>query len=426
MESCLSTALRTVTREAYGPGVRLLDHLCRGLSALGTPLGDLDPDGLITAARRRCRLDDLGDPAFLPRLRRVTESLERAPVTALARAITRQTFITALANRLRHEDWMRRHPAAEHRPIQRPVFILGFPRTGTTLLQNLLSLEEGSRALRFWELQTPVPVSEDRARDRARRLRIARSTLAAAYLIAPEMRTVHEIGPETAEECWPLFANSFAVMNWELGSGLLDYGQWLREQDMTGPYREYRRQLQMIATAQDVRQLVLKCPEHLWFVDALLAVFPDAAIVWTHRDPLDSVASYCSLISLNRRLMYGRVEPKALGAHIQQAFADGVRRAMAARDRHPGALFLDVDFRALVRDTPGQVRALRERLDLPHDAAAEARVQAWLADNGRQDRKGSHLYDPAHYGLEAGSLYPAFQDYIERFGIPVRGARGAA
>jgi len=411
-------ALVTVQRQDYRLAVRAVDAACHLFDRLGLGLGSLDVDSILATAQRRVGLDDWGDDAFLTPMRRVAAHAERAGFSHLARVVVRQILVTAVTNRLRIEDWMRRHPEAADFPVKRPVFILGFPRTGTTLLQNLLSLDDGARALRFWEIQQPVPVSEDPGADRAQRLRSARRVLRAAYFIAPEMATVHQIGPETAEECWPLFGNTFSVLNWDIAAGLQDYGRWLLQSDMVGPYREYRRQLQMLGHFCSTRQFILKCPEHLWFIDALLDVFPDAAIVWTHRDPFDCVASYCSLISMNRRMLYGRIDGPALGQHIQESFAQGVERAMRARDRHPQADFYDIPFHDVVSDPLGSVRKLKAALDIPHDADGDARGQAWLS-NGRKDKKGAHRYDAERYGLEAESLYRRFAEYIDRFQIPL-------
>ena len=409
----------TVEREDYRPAVRMVDLACGALQSMGLPLGDLTVDSILDAARRRTGLSDWGSEDFLVPMAHVVDEADKGGLSSLARCIVRQTFIAAVANRLKLEAWIGRHPDALRTEVRRPIFILGFPRTGTTLLQNLLAQDQGARALRFWELQSPVPVSEDPAADRTRRLRTARATLRAAYFVAPEMESVHEIGPETAEECWPLFANTFAVLNWDIAGGLRGYGRWLLTQDLEGPYREYRRQLQVMAHFQPTRQFVLKCPEHLWFIDALLAVVPDAAIVWTHRDPLDSVASYCSLISLNRRMLYGRIDREPLGAHIEEAFAEGVQRAMQARDRHPGATFHDVSFRELVKEPVRVVRELKDALSIPQDPASEGRLQEWL-ENERKDKGGAHRYDPARYGLRADSVHRRFATYIDRFQIPLR------
>ena len=130
------------------------------------------------------------------------------------------------------------------------------------------------------------------------------------------MGAVHEIRADSVEECWPLFSPTFAVLNYDLQSGFEDFGRWLLEHDMSGPYREYRRELQLLAHHRSTGNFVLKCPEHLWFLDALFEVFPDACVVWTHRDPLDSVASYSSLMSLNRRMIYGRFDPVEIVTHV--------------------------------------------------------------------------------------------------------------
>lgn len=413
------STVATVERDTYRPAVQAADLACRVVQGVGVPIGSLEQDSILAAARRRTGLKDWGSEDFLVPLAKILPAARRAPLTPLARVIARQMFVAAVANRLRTQDWFGRHPGAEDTAITQPVFIVGFPRSGTTLLQNLLSLEPGARALRFWELQSPTPTSDDRAKDRAHRLGTARSTLRAAYFIAPEMQTVHEIGPETAEECWPLFANTFAVLNWDVASGFREYGDWLLGYDMVGPYAEYRRQLQMMAAYQPTRQFILKCPEHLWFLDALLAVFPDARIIWTHRDPMDSVASYCSLVSLNRRMLYGRYDPQALGSHIEESFATGVHRAMQARLRHPDAHIMDVSFRSLVKDPVGVVRQLKEQLDIPHSPDGDARTQDWLT-NERKDKRGAHVYQAERYGLEPARVYGRFRDYVDRFEVRLR------
>lgn len=423
-------AALTVERTEYRASLRALDGALAALSALGLPLTRLDADSLCRAALRQAGAPGpvpsppaahpaFGSPGFRAPMDQLCANVEGRPLTALGRTLTRSTLVKALSNRIYIDRYIRAHPEVLDVPIERPVFILGFPRTGTTLLQNLLSLEPGWRALQFWELQNPVPVHPDRAVDRRRRKRVADFSLGLAYFVAPEMRAIHEISSTSAEECWPLFANCFAVMNYDLQSQFVDYGRWLLQYDMTEAYAYYKRSLQILAHHSPTRRFVLKCPEHLWFIDALLAVFPDAEIVWTHRDPVASVASYCSLISLAQRMLYGRLDAVALGAHIRDRFLEGVTRAMDARDRAPGAAFTDVDFAALVRDTPGQLRLLQDRLGVERDAATDARVAAWL-EAERADKRGAHHYDPEVYQLDWADIHQRYAAYIDRFQIPVK------
>ena len=406
----------TVQKDEYGPLLKVVNALAGVLDRLGQV--PLDTTTLIEIARKKCGLQDLGDPAFRRPLEVAIKNILSAELSALGRLNTHKAIIAALINRLQITDYIKRHPSITAQPIRRPLFILGFPRTGTTLLQNLLSLNPERRALQFWELISPAPVSEDPRIDRRRRLRRARISLFFAYRIAPEMKYVHEVRADTAEECWPLFFNTFSVMNYDLQAAMRDYGTWLLKQDMVGPYREYRQQLQLLSHHQPGVDYVLKCPEHLWFLDALLAVFPDACIVWTHRDPVASIASYCSLISLNQRMLYGRVSPRFIGAHITERFHIGMERAMEARTRYPPEQFYDVDFTELVADPGAMVRRIHAHFSLPQPADMDQRMSDWL-NNGRADKRGRHRYSAEKYGLDAAAIHRQYASYIERFSIPV-------
>ena len=410
----------TVTRMTLPPAAQVLNGLAGIVQALHTPMTDLDRGSLHREASRRKKLHDFGDPRYLDFLDKTLQVISVPEMTPLARLITRQSLVKALSNRLMIQEHLRRHPEIRHIPIQRPIFIVGFPRTGTTLLQNLLSLDGGSRALKFWELHTPMPLLEDPEKDRKRRQDMAKRVLKAAVLVAPEQLEMHDVQYDTPEECWQMMATTFAVMNFDLQTGIYGFGDWLFQQDMTWPYREYRSYLQILAAQEPTRHFILKCPEHMWFLDALLQVFPDAGIVWTHRDPLDSVASYCSMISLMRRILYGRINPLEVGTHISNRFLRGVQRGMQTRDRLGDHNFMDIQFHELVKDPAGVVRRIKEWHGLPHNNASEQAVKDWLGQR-RKDGKGKHKYSAAFYGLEAADIHQRFAPYIQRFGISVRG-----
>ena len=298
------------------------------------------------------------------------------------------------------------------------MFVLGFPRTGTTLLQNLLCLDPGRRSLPFWELTHPTPISEDSVQDRNVRIRSAERVLSMAYRLAPEMRTIHEIKASTPEECWYLFFHCFAVLNYDLQTGVGHFGDWLLKEDLGWAYASYQRQLTFLNHHWPANNLVLKCPEHLWFLDALLEVFPDACIVWTHRDPVASIASYCSLISLTYRMHFGEMQPTRIGAHIQKRFHQGVTRAMAARDAFDNDnIFFDVRFHELVQDPAKMIGRITEHFGL--QPVAEEAIANWL-NNGRADKRGAHQYSAERYGLDRARILDQFQPYIDRFGIQVK------
>lgn len=411
----------TVGNLEYSALTRALDVAARLAQTVVPPIGRLDQQSILDAARRQTGLTDWGDDSFLEPMRKVLDEVPSDRFTPLARVFMRSTFVEAVKNRLRIQSYLDAHPEVRDIPVERPVFVLGFPRSGTTLLQNLLALDPDRRALEFWELSHPVPVHADPDRDIARRIRTTEWILRLAYVVAPEMRYVHEIGATTAEECWPLFANNFSVLNYDLQSGSARYGDWLMRSDMRPAYQYYRTQLQLLLHRRPSRQLVLKCPEHLWFLDTLLEVFPDACIVWTHRDPYDSVASYCSLISLTWRMLYGRIDTEALGRHITYRFHSGVEAAMRARERM-GAddRIYDMPFGQLVKDPAEGLRGVSEHFGLDWGIDMGGAVEDYLT-NGRKDKRGAHRYDGALYGLDPDEVYAKFAEYIERYAIPVRG-----
>lgn len=402
--------------------IRALNGVAGVAEGLGLPLGNLDPRSIEASARKATGHQDWGDEAFREPLANLCDLVAKDPkFTPLARVIMRQTFIRAVSNRLEFQAFLKRHAEVRGTRIERPIFVLGFPRTGTTALQNLLCLHPGRRGLRFWELTTPVPWHEDPAEDQRLRIRNAARTLKAAYLIAPEQREVHHIDTTTFEECWPLFGNSFCVLNYDLQSGLVPYGDWLMTHDMTQAYREYKEYLQLLAWRVPADNLVLKCPEHLWFVDALLEVFPDACIVWTHRDPVPTIASYCSLISMQWRTLYGSFDPHVLGEHITHRFHQGVTRAMASRAKADPKRFFDVDFDRFVEDQGGTVREICDYFDLPWGEGMDLAVGDWL-QNDRGDQRGNHKYSAERYGIVPGEVHERYADYIASFAVRTRAA----
>jgi len=384
----------------------------------GLRFGKLDAESILRVARKKTGLDDFGDAGFRVFMDRLLMEADAARCTQLGEIALRQACYAAACNRLKIQDYIHKHPELLQIPIERPLFIVGFPRTGTTLLQNLLSMDRGCRALSFWELVSPAPAHPDPVEDRRQRLRHAEQLLKVAKVVAPEMPIVHDARADTKEEDWYLFYNTFAVMNYDLASGLVRYGDWLLQQDMVPPYQEYRQYLQMMAHHNPTGQFVLKCPEHLWFLDALLEVFPDACIVWPHRDPVRCIASYSSMISLTRRAWYGRIYADHIGGHITDRFFQGIEWGEAVKQAHPDKFF-DVRFEDLIRDPIAMVQSIKEHFDLPQDPDTARAMQAWM-DQPRADKPGKHVYSAEQWGLDEDEVRERFADYIGRLDLSQR------
>jgi hypothetical protein len=311
-------------------------------------------------------------------------------------------------------DYIKRHPEVLDLQIRRPIIVLGFPRSGTTLLQTLLAASPDRAPIEFWELMSVTPVNEaDQEADRAVRIRDLDRILRAAKLFVPELNRIHESTPTTPEEDWQLLVPSFQALTFELAYGLEDYGRWLQtEADMAWAYSELKQRLQIILHQRPREQLVLKCPDHLWFIDAVLKVFPDACIVQTHRDPVRCITSYTSMISLQERTLTGRIRWKPLAARLTKMFLNGAHRAHEARLRHDPRQFFDVPFDELVRDPEGIVRRIFKHFDLVPPCASLVSSEL---KKPRADRPGSHRYSCDRLGIDPEAIRNQFQWYTDAY-----------
>lgn len=397
----------TVERERWRLAEHLADALARLSRSFGLAATRLERGSLIDDARRRTGLQDTGDDRFMDGLDRIlAESAGR--YSALGDAFLHTFLARGLETRLRSVDYIRRHPDVLHVPVTEPVVILGLPRSGTTIIQNLLATSMGNAHLEFWELMSVVPVNEvDLEADKRHRIRDLSRVLRVVKLFAPELDRIHHATPTTPEEDWHLLVPSFQALTFQSAFGLEEYGRWLQhEADMVWAYREFRQRLQIILHQRPRRRLVLKCPDHLWFIDALLEVFPDARIVQTHRDPVRCITSYASMISLQERALTGRIEWEPLAARLSDFLLNGARRGEEARARHGDRRFCDVPFEELLRDPAGVLRAIADHFGLP--TPSDSSIRGELA-KPRADRPGAHRYSHERLGIEPETIHRRFR-----------------
>src|SRR5690606_12748419 len=261
---------------------------------------DLSPEAFLVRARRETGLEDFGGDAssrarFDALCRAAEQSETLSPFGKVALGIF---FHFHLTDRLRIVDQLARRPAISEVPVEAPVFIVGWYRTGTTLLHNLLAADQRHRAPRTWELVSPAPLSSDAARDRKLRTLRSQVILQLSRYLVPESEAAHYVPIDGPEECFFLLENDFVSSTMFNTYGAYDYADWLLEQDLRPSYRFLRQQLQLLSVDQPARRWVLKCPFHLWHLDALLDAFPDARFVFTHRDVAESLPSNCSLSAM--------------------------------------------------------------------------------------------------------------------------------
>jgi hypothetical protein len=337
----------------------------RALNALGAALGArlprLDPDRLLEAARRRTGLGDFGEPSFREGLERLVDGFEReAALTTLGRVVARRDLLRLLEGRLRLEAALRAEPAIERSEIRAPIFLLGLPRTGTSILHELLAQDPANRVPTSWEVMHPWPAPEAASFESDPRIAAVERQLAGVERLIPGFQAVHRMGATLPQECVAITAHEFASILFTTTHRVPAYQRWLESLDHRGLYRAHRRWLQYFQWRVPRERWVLKSPGHLWTLDALLAVHPDARIVQTHRDPLRVVASLVSLTALLRSLASDAVDPREIAREWAPRLAEGLDASMRARLRR-----LVPRLRGRRdRDDPPNLRALRHD---PHE-----------------------------------------------------------
>jgi len=366
---------------------------------------ELDPETIALRISERAG-KDIALPEGLARLAADIEAQDR--LHALGRQ-TLAAMIGALAlGGERHREYLEARPEIVARPIQRPIFIVGGWRTGTTLLHRMLATVPGLRAPLYWELSNPLEAAAAAPKDRKAHARRAQALHDFQYKLNPTKQVVHESGADQPEEC--VVAMGKDGLNWALTAPVWapDYAAWLRTQDFTGSYRLHKETLQILAGSRPAARWVLKAPAHLAELSAILAVYPDAAVVHLHRDRLETVASGASLFAVFQATYSDRVDPLAIGAYQLDTYAFWEERAAAARrSPPPGAAptFIDVAYTDLTADPIGTARDILSRAD--HALADDAPLAAFLEAN-RQHKLGRHRYAPEDFGLDEAKVRARF------------------
>jgi hypothetical protein len=331
----------------------------------------------------------------------------------------RADLVTALSRRLEITDYLDKRPELLTRPIERPVFVLGIPRTGTTMVSNLLAADPNRRSPLTWEIDEPVPpatsatlTTDPRA---VKRLEAERAALAAN----PAMGKYYRGSAIYPNECVFIHAHDFKTLMWESRGRLPGYAEYVLQMDATSAY-EYEKRFLQVLQSEAPGVWNLKMPSHSLFIPQLLKVFPDARLIWTHRDPYTAVGSLCSLLSLGHMGFTGKVDTEWLGQNYPGQAAEHANRAMDARDAIGEDRIIDVHYADLMRDPVGAMRKVYAGLGDEFTPEAEAGMQGWVDDNP-QDKFGRHEYKLAQYGLSVETLEPLFARYLARYDVEREG-----
>ncbi|MCX4241411.1 sulfotransferase family protein [Paraliomyxa miuraensis] len=394
---------------------RAVDRVIGGLQRLGLGRDWLDPSLAISRARQRTGLHALGMPGHQERMDRLVESLEReASLTSLGRLTMRSFLEEATCNRLQLTEVLRRHPEIERIPVERPIFIVGWPRTGTTALHDLMSLDPALYAPCLWELRRPVPTGMRIDGEQRERRKLGDRAVVIGRRLAPGLTVAHPMHADMPDECQFLFDNDVFTALF-IAFQADDYGRWMLSTDAAAFYRSYRQQLQVLLWSRPpgaARRLVLKWPFHLWHLSSLLEVFPDACVIQTHRALDRALPSLCNLTAIIQSAFNHRVDPLRIGAQWLPLSAEGIERGMAARQRVPvGARFYDMVHRRLVEEHVAEVERIYEALALSWPSGMAERIRRYLREQPR-GHSGRHHYRMEWFGLRSEAIAERFGGYL--------------
>jgi hypothetical protein len=382
------------------------DLVARGLGLGAQPL---EADDLIDQAERRAGRR-FGNRAFEPGLRMLLASCQaEADLSVFGRLSLRQDIGRLLRNVLRFERAEAEDPDILQQDVPAPIFITGLPRSGTTFLQMLMAEDQASVTPRTWQVMFPYPEPGDQGRDR--RVQRAEFMLGAFSRLAPEVRGLHPLGATAPQECTDITAHVAESLRFDTIYYIPTYLRWLERRGHDAAFRFHKRFLQHLqAQGGAGRRWVLKCPDHVFTLDAILATYPDARIIFMHRDPREVLPSVAKLTEALRAPFTRRRDKRAIGAEVTQRWCEGAERMLAAAPTLPRSRVLNLSFQELVTEPLRTLDRLYGHFDLPIDGSVRGRFKAFLQ---RAARGGyaAHAYEPAEFGLDLGLIRQRFQSY---------------
>ena len=380
-----------------------------------------DVEGLVTAACERAGLDDFGADGWRDGLEVLVASVESAPgATEGGRGYVYGQFVDALWNRLRIVDYIKAHPEVADERVERPLVVLGLPRTGTSLASYLLDQDPMRRSLLTWEAEDSVPPSTaDTLYTDPRCLKKkAELEVLAEGLKAANIPLVHWDEADGPTECIFVQGQDFKAYLWEAFMPNAAYADWLLEADMASAYA-YERSVLQLLQSRAPGCWSLKMPSHAVHIETLLTEFPDARLVWAHRDPFKSTASFLRLNYLSRAVL--GADASDVVPNVLRQLRAHVERPMQTRKRIGDDRFFDLHYADLMRDPVGVMRSLYDWAGDELTPSTEQAIFGWLQRNP-QDRHGAQPYSLEGSGVTRADLEPVFDEYLSTFDVELEDA----
>ncbi len=402
------------------PEAPLPIRLANSISRIARPASDrlvlLQKENLLKTAERRTGLQDWGDARFQDCLSAMLDSvIHEGKLTFFGRFTIRQFLVENLCTRLRVIEVSKRFPEIQAQQIERPIFITGWYRSGTTYLHKLLASHPDVRAPQFWELRRPCPTLDPRSADPRRQIRTVWMESRFHRWLAPGFYDIHPMAPEKAEECLHLFEKACAGTTAFVITEAKNFAWWLLDQGLHQGYEFFKIQLQLLNWLRPGKRWALKWPYHLWHLDTLLKTFPDAAVIQLHRDPHDAIPSVCSLAAAARAPFCEHIDTEALGKFWLDYYEAGLKRSVEARTAAGNDQIIDIRYPDLVQNPRAVIEKIQDNIKFTE---SETWLQS-IQDNLVLTPPKRHHYAMVQYGLNADEIRERFAKYIEDYDLTV-------
>ena len=380
----------------------------------------MNVDRLLQNAMQATNLSDLGDPSIIDSLNRLIAAINTdARLNEQGRETMENEITQTLVNRLKVEEYLKQRPELLEKPITKPLFVFGLPRTGTTLLINLLNTDPKRRCLLRWESFDSVPPPKPDELSAGPRYEKAQAISDMGLKYAPHISAIHHEEADSPSECQFAMTPSFVSQYYDSVLHIPSYRRWfLHEADYLPAFRYHKRFLQLLQEHTGGRW-TLKNPWHPLYLNALTTVYPDAQLVMTHRDPIDVLGSACSLLQAVRPMFSDEVDPEAIAQCLLETFDLMIERSIEYRQTHGEHAIHDVLYDDVMKDPIGEIRKIYQHFDEPFTPDVAAAMESYLRDNPK-GKHGKHRYAIEDYGLTRQMVRHRYQDYCERFRISTR------
>ena len=396
-------------------------RLFRGLDRVADRLGlfrrPLPPEKLVDLARRRSGLDDFGEWSFEEPLAVLLRSYyEEANLSAFGRIAVRWDMLRFLSNLLRLREEEKRNPAVLEERIDRPIFVLGLPRSGTTFLHNLLADDPGNLTPRCWQTVFPYPVGVQKNGSRDRRAELTARQYSQFLLLAPELPSLHPLDAHAAQECIEITGHVFRSLRFDTTHYIPSFQQWLEDAGHLEAYRFHKRFLQHLQHQNGGGQWILKSPDHIFALEALCEVYPDARFVFVHRDPMKVLPSVARLTEILRQPFTRKIDRLQIGQQISDRWELGSKLLIEAADwlKSSPERIMHVRYKDLVRDPFAIVSELYRHFEMTLSGPGEQGLKRSIAE--RPDGGyGRNSYRFEDYGLNPAAERKHYSAYMAHF-----------